>query len=99
MLPRSPQPLGTDEREDLDSYFFVVNPEGKYLGCRKGVWVPAGISDTDLPEFSLTRIHKDRAESCFFVEYQVGMSFEAAHELHFNTRIATFRRDIEISKV
>ncbi len=54
-------------------------------GCYKGIWrdtfLPKGDNDMISIELFREEVQKDRKESCFFVKYQKGMTFEAAEEL------------------
>ena len=80
-LPHAAGPLNTDDRKEIE-LLLSQKPEDKaFLGCRKGIWVPSGKGHDESVIFSLDRIREDRYDSCFFVEYREGMSFEAAEEL------------------
>ncbi len=88
LLPHAAEPLPSEVRRNL-IFFFGPDREEKYLGCRKGVWVPSNVEDFDLGAFSLKRITQEREDTCFFVSFQEGMGFEAAEELqkvHYQNR-------------
>ena len=62
-------------------------------GCFKGIWNQDWLPHdeekrVDIESFK-EKIFEDRAETCFFVEYQDGMTFEAADDLqrlHYENR-------------
>ena len=73
--------LEIDQRDGMGPVDFVIK-------CERGFWGP----EHAMPELDTTleplhdQLRRNRGETCFFVEYRFGMTFEAARELGVRQR-------------
>ncbi|MCY4653827.1 MAG: hypothetical protein OXC95_11760 [Dehalococcoidia bacterium] len=84
-----PDPTGTtyEPWDQMDrEYKMPMAPEVVGAGCYKGIWSESGRDRFgDAPPGTDSSMHpillRERGDSCFFVEYREGMSFDAAEDL------------------
>lgn len=72
--------------DDLRARLEPLSEGGRYRsGCNKGYWHESFLPQDDNGQTEIKafqdQVRKDRKESCFFVEYQEGMTWEAAEDL------------------